>query len=58
MIDRLMHYFLTYKDMPGNKRKCEITHVYGIEEAHNLIRRSMEDYRDKFANLEKAITGV
>ena len=58
VIDRLMHYFLTYKDMPGNKRKCEITHVYGIEEAHDLIRRSMEDYRDKFANLEKAISGV
>jgi inorganic pyrophosphatase len=58
VIDRLMHYFLTYKDMPGNKRKCEITHVYGIEEAHDLIKRSMEDYRDKFANLEKAISGV
>ncbi len=58
VIDRLMHYFLTYKDMPGNKRNCEITHVYGIEEAHDLIRRSMEDYRDKFANLEKAISGV
>jgi inorganic pyrophosphatase len=58
VIDRLMHYFLTYKDMPGNKRKCEITHVYGIEEAHDLIKRSMEDYRDKFANLDKAISGV
>jgi inorganic pyrophosphatase len=58
VIDRLMHYFLTYKDMPGNKRKCEITHVYGIEEAHDLIRRSMEDYADKFANLDKAISGV
>jgi inorganic pyrophosphatase len=58
VIDRLMHYFLTYKDMPGNKRKCEITHVYGIEEAHDLIKRSMEDYNDKFANLDKAISGV
>src|SRR5512133_2431988 len=33
IIDRLRHYFLTYKDMPGHPRKCEITHTYGREEA-------------------------
>lgn len=43
-INRLKHYFLTYKVLPGEKNSCEITHVYGREEAHEVIRRSMEDY--------------
>lgn len=55
VIDRLKHYFLTYKDLPGEKRRCEITHIYGIEEAHDLIRRSMEDYTDRFYNLESML---
>ncbi|NOU17382.1 MAG: inorganic pyrophosphatase [Bacteroidales bacterium] len=55
VIDRLKHYFLTYKDLPGEKRRCEITHIYGIEEAHDLIRRSMEDYTDRFFNLESML---
>ncbi|MGL4364862.1 MAG: inorganic pyrophosphatase [Bacteroidales bacterium] len=48
ILDRLRHYFLTYKDIPGEKRKCEITHVFGIDEAHEIIRRSMQDYKNKF----------
>ena len=49
VVDRLKHYFLTYKDMPGeSNRICEITHVYGRDEAHEVIRRSQQDYTDKF----------
>lgn len=44
-INRLKHYFLTYKDLPGEKNSCEITNVYGREEAHEVIRRAMEDYK-------------
>jgi inorganic pyrophosphatase len=51
IIDRLKHYFLTYKDLPGNKREREITDVYGIEEAHEVIRFSMEDYQEKFSQM-------
>ncbi|MCK5888641.1 MAG: inorganic pyrophosphatase [Methylococcales bacterium] len=43
-INRLKHYFLTYKNLPGEKSVCEITDVYGREEAHEVIRRSMADY--------------
>jgi len=47
VIDRLKHYFLTYKDMPGEDRgKCEITHTYGIKEAHKVIKTSMGDYKN------------
>jgi len=51
IIRRLEHYFLTYKDMPGEHRDCEITHVYGIKEAHELIGRSMNDYKEYVENL-------
>lgn len=52
VIERLRHYFLTYKDLPGAKRKVEITHIYGAEEAHKIIHSSMEDYNNRFNNLE------
>ncbi len=48
-IERLRHYFLTYKDAPGlNNPRVEITHVYGRAEAHDVIRRSHEDYLAHF----------
>jgi len=46
VINRLRHYFLTYKDMPGEKRDCEITHIYGVKEAHQVIRNAMDDYQN------------
>lgn len=45
LIERLKHYFLTYKNMPGETRICEITNVYGREEARAVILKSMADYR-------------
>lgn len=53
LIDRLKHYFLTYKDAPGaRQRVTEITHVYGREEAHEVIERSQRDYDRKYADLK------
>ncbi|MGZ4056242.1 MAG: inorganic pyrophosphatase, partial [Bacteroidia bacterium] len=49
VIDRLKHYFLTYKNIPGTEHPtCEITHIYGREEAYEVIARSREDYKNKF----------
>jgi inorganic pyrophosphatase len=46
MLARLKHYFLTYKQIPGEgKRKVEIAEVYDRPEAHEVIRRSMKDYQ-------------
>ena len=58
VIDRLKHYFLTYKDLPGKERNVEIIDTFGIKEAHEIIRRSMEDYHRKFDSLEKALSSV
>ncbi len=47
-IERIQHYFLTYKQPPGSAQpRVELTHAYGREEAHEVIRRSQEDYRHK-----------
>ena len=55
LLDRLRHYFLTYKQSPDRlATPCEITHVYGREEAFEVIRRSHADYRDHFG----ALTGL
>jgi len=52
VVDRLKHYFLTYKDMPGiSNHKCEITHTYNKNEALEVIRRSVKDYRNYVENL-------
>jgi inorganic pyrophosphatase len=56
LVERLRHYFLTYKDAPDTtERRVDITHVYDHHEAHEVIRRSLRDYRDEFGNPEKML---
>lgn len=58
-IDRLKHYFLTYKDLPGSEdRACEITHIYGREEALEVVRRAREDYKERFKNLDDMMSSL
>ncbi len=50
LLERLRHYFLTYKAMPGEpQREVEIADVYGREEAYDVIRAAQADYGDRFA---------
>ena len=57
MIDRLKHYFLTYKDMPGSESsRCEIVQIYGRDEALEVIERSRRDYIAKFGKLENKLS--
>jgi len=56
IINRLKHYFLTYKQLPGEAPKCEITHIYGKEEAHEVIRKSYKDYMEEYGNLEEVLS--
>ncbi len=51
LVERLRHYFLTYKDAPERiNSKVQITHIYGAEEAHEVIRLSHQDYLNKFTS--------
>lgn len=58
VVDRLKHYFLTYKDLPGNPRDVEITHVFSKDEAHEVILRSQKDYHQKFEKLGNILSYV
>ena len=52
LLERLRHYFLTYKDLPGAvERNAEITHIYGVEEAHEVIRLSQVDYESSYKEI-------
>lgn len=56
LIDRLRHYFLTYKESPDKHRKeVEITHVYNKEEAQEVIRRSYDDYLGLYGNINELL---
>ena len=49
IVERLRHYFLTYKQMPGEPaRTVRIAEVYDRVEAVEVIRRSLLDYRESF----------
>ena len=49
-IDRLKHYFLTYKHLPNEAAVVEISQVYGREEAYEVIRRAMQDYKNHYGH--------
>ena len=56
LVDRLRHYFLTYKQAPDRAADVvQITHVYGRDEAHEVIRRSYADYVAHYSGLERRL---
>jgi inorganic pyrophosphatase len=53
IVERLQHYFLTYKQLPGSSpRKVQIAEIYDREEAYEVIRRSQADYQAKYGTNE------
>ena len=48
LIDRLRHYFLTYKLVPGHEGTVRLEATYGRERALEVIRASMADYDETF----------
>lgn len=56
LIDRLRHYFLSYKQIPGDEpRRVEIPQVYGRSEALEVIRRSQKDYTGHFGDPDQRL---
>ena len=57
LIERLQHYFLTYKQLPEESpRRVEIAGVYNRVEALETITRSFEDYRALYGAPEARLT--
>lgn len=56
LVDRLKHYFLTYKQLPNDApRRVEITDVYDRREAIEVIDRSLRDYREVYGAPEDRV---
>ena len=48
LVQRLRHYFSTYKMMPDNQSQTYIEGIYHCEKAKNIIEASMKDYEEMF----------
>jgi len=49
LVERLQHYFLTYKLVPGRPVQARIARVYGRAHALKVVQAAMADYDDNFA---------
>ena len=49
LVERLQHYFLTYKLVPQRRSKARIAKVYGRAHALKVVRAAMGDYDDNFS---------
>ncbi len=48
LVERMRHYFETYKLVPGNAAEISIHGIYGREHAEKVISASIEDYADEY----------
>jgi inorganic pyrophosphatase len=48
LVERLRHYFATYKLIPGEEARVQIEKVYGCEHARTVIEAAIEDYEVHF----------
>lgn len=50
LVERLKHYFATYKYNLGQELNVSIEKVYDYEHAFEVVKASMQDYDDEFGN--------
>lgn len=50
LVERMRHYFSTYKMRPGGKSAMSVEMAYGPEHAADVIRASMADYDEVFGH--------
>lgn len=48
LIERLRHYFATYKLVPGKPPTVTIEGTYGREHAFKVVEAAMQDYQERF----------
>ncbi|MBI9044806.1 MAG: inorganic pyrophosphatase [Anaerolineaceae bacterium] len=50
MIDRLQHYFSTYKMNIGGKSQMQVKSVFDCDYAQKVVKAAMEDYEETFGS--------
>ena len=59
LIERLEHYFTTYKQAPGSKKpQSEILGTYGREGAYEVIEAAHADYVEKYGDVKDTLRSV
>ena len=48
LVERLRHYFATYKLRPGEGDAIQIEEVYGHDHAIKIVQASMDDYQQQY----------
>jgi inorganic pyrophosphatase len=48
LVERLRHYFITYKLVPGQPPQFSIGNIYGCDQAFHVIAAAMADYRQVY----------
>jgi len=48
LVERLQHYFLTYKLIPGERPKARVATVYSRAHALKVVRAAMADYAEAY----------
>ncbi|MEM7800192.1 MAG: inorganic pyrophosphatase [Chloroflexota bacterium] len=54
LVERLRHYFMTYKQLLGQENHIKVDVVYGREHAFKVIEAAIADYEEAFGKLMKA----
>ncbi len=50
LIERMRHYFMTYKLVPGEETQVTIGPAYGFDHAKQVIQAAVEDYETEFGS--------
>jgi inorganic pyrophosphatase len=51
LIERLQHYFLTYKMRPGETATVKVQQIYGVQRARQVVEAAIADYRAAYPGL-------
>jgi inorganic pyrophosphatase len=58
LIQRIQHYFLTYKAAPGAQQPVHIAEIYSSDEALEVIALSRADYQETFGDPAQRLTDI
>jgi inorganic pyrophosphatase len=50
LLERLRHYFATYKLTPGDESKVFVETVFGVDHAHLVVKAAIADYEEEFGS--------
>jgi inorganic pyrophosphatase len=53
LVERLRHYFSTYKTIPGQENQVRVEETLGSELARKIVEAAMQDYQETFGSLNR-----